>query len=90
VAWIVALGAIGVTVTAILATTVTGGAATPVSGFVGLGASSAAVGILGGTTTYSAIAIAVAAGGVGVLNKLRRYDLVKNSESSVILTRKKA
>jgi len=88
VAWAVALGAISVSVVAILATAGTGGAAAPVSSFVGFGASGAAVGILGGGATYSAIAVAVAAGGVGVLNKLRRYDLVKKSENTVILKRK--
>lgn len=87
-AWFVAVGAIGVSVVAILATAGTGGAATPVTGVVGLGASGAAVGILGASATYSAIAIAVAAGGVGVLNKLRRYDVVKKSDNSVILKRK--
>lgn len=75
-------------VVAILATAGTGGAAAPISGVAGLGASGAAVGILGASTTYSAITIAVAAGGVGVLNKLRGYDVIKRSENSIILKRK--
>ena len=74
-------------VVAILATAGTGGAAAPISGVAGLGASGAAVGILGASTTYSAITIA-AAGGVGVLNKLRGYDVIKRSENSIILKRK--
>lgn len=73
---------------AILATAGTGGAAAPISGVAGLGASGAAVGILGASTTYSAITIAVTAGGVGVLNKLRGYDVIKRSENSIILKRK--
>ncbi|WP_104640881.1 hypothetical protein [Helicobacter bizzozeronii] len=80
VAWAVAIGAIGVALTALLAS---GGVAAPVSGAVAAGA----VGVLGLPATTSALAIAFAAGGVGVLNKLRGYDLKKISDTRVVLTR---
>ncbi|EJD6111621.1 hypothetical protein ACX7S9_002504 [Morganella morganii] len=88
IAWIIAIGAIGVAVAAVLATAGTGGVATPISGAVGFSAAGAAVGVLGTSATYSAIAIAVAAGGIGVLNKLRRYKIVDKSNDIVVLRRK--
>ncbi|TSA85757.1 hypothetical protein [Helicobacter mehlei] len=76
----VVIGAIGVAVTALL---VTGGTVAPASGVVAGGA----VAVLGFPATTSAVAIAFAAGGVGVLNKLRGYDLKKISDTHVVLTR---
>ncbi|MDE5602898.1 MAG: hypothetical protein K2I71_03130 [Helicobacter sp.] len=46
-----------------------------------------AVGILGTATTATAISIAVAAGGVGILNRLRDYDMKKISDTHVSLTK---
>lgn len=43
---------------------------------------------LGMGTTIAAITIAVAGGGVGILNELRDYDMKKISNSKVILIRK--
>jgi hypothetical protein len=83
VAWVIAFGAIGVAAYAAIATIPTGGAAAPIAGITALGA----VGILGGVTTASAIAIAVAAGGVGVLTKLRTYKEVSRSDGVLILKR---
>ncbi|WP_272673369.1 hypothetical protein [Providencia sp. PROV031] len=88
VAWAVAFGAIGIAAFATYATVGTGGAATPVTGFAAIGGSGAAVGILGTATTWSAISIAVAAGGVGVLNKLRKYKIVEKTGDRVVLKRK--
>lgn len=82
-AWFVAIGAIGVAVVAVLASPATGGA----SAIMGVSVAPA-VGILGGAATLSAIGIAVAAGGVGVLNKLRDYEIVEKSDSRVVLRRK--
>ncbi|WP_205437214.1 hypothetical protein [Helicobacter suis] len=53
------------------------------SGVVAAGA----VGVLGLPATTSALAIALAAGGVGVLNKLRGYNLKKISNTRVVLTK---
>ena len=43
---------------------------------------------LGMGTTIAAVTIAVAGGGVGVLNELRDYDMKKISNSKLILIRK--
>jgi hypothetical protein len=59
----------------------TGGSSTTVS----LIAAPGAVGILGGATTLSAIGIAVAAGGVGALNKLRKYRMISRENSRIVL-----
>lgn len=83
-AWIVAIGAITVAVVAIMSAPATAGSSSLISAF----AAPAAVGILGIGTTVSAIAIAVAAGGVGVLKKLRDYDMDEISEKRVILRKK--
>ena len=83
VAWAVAIGAIGVAVTAILVAPATGGTSVPVAGLI----AAPAVGVLGISAAYSAIAIAVAAGGVGALNKLRNYQVEKR-DGKVVLIRK--
>ena len=51
-------------------------------------AAAGAVAILGGKTTISAIAIAIAGGGVGILNKLRKYRIEKISDKHIILHKK--
>ena len=84
VAWVVAIGAIAVAVTAVLAAPATGG----VSSSAALAAAPLAVTTLGLPTATTAILIAVAAGGVGVLNKLREYDIVEENDKRMILKRK--
>ena len=81
VAWAVAIGAIAISVAALIATPATSGASN-LAHFV---TAPAAVAILGVSTTSSAIAIAVATGGIGVLKKLRRYSLKKNFDGSITL-----
>jgi hypothetical protein len=81
VAWAVAIGAIGVAVIIALGS---GGTAAPVSGIVGFGA----VSVLGLSAATSAVAIAVAAGGVGALNMLRQYKIVSDSGDKLVLSRK--
>jgi hypothetical protein len=88
VAWAVAFAAIGLAVYAAITTGVTGGTSTPVTGPVAAITGGAAVGILGGAATYSAIAIAIAAGGIGALTKLRGYKEVSRAANSLILKRK--
>lgn len=83
VAWAIACGAIVVAVVAVLATPATGGA----SNVAHLAVAPVAAASLGVSVTGSAIAIAVAAGGVGALNKLRGYSLEKNTDGSVTLTK---
>lgn len=79
VSWAVAIGAVGIAVIAILST---GGVAAPASaGIVGVGAAS----VLGIPAATSAVWIAVAAGGVGALNKLRSYKIESNSGNVLVL-----
>ena len=81
VAWVVAIGAIGV---AVVVAVSSGGAAAPVSGVVGIGA----VSVLGLSAATSAVAIAVAAGGVGALNSLRRYKIAHQDGNKLVLSRR--
>lgn len=83
VAWLVAIGAIGVAVASLMVSPATVGIS---AGFAAASAAGA-VGILGAATTATAISIAVAAGGVGVLNRLRDYDMEKISDTHVKLTK---
>ena len=82
-AWLVAIGAIGVAVASLMVSPATAGVS---AGFAAASAAGA-VGILGAATTATAISIAVAAGGVGVLNRLRDYDMEKISDTHVKLTK---
>ena len=84
VAWVVAIGSIGVSVASIVALPMTGGTSSTAN-FV---TAPVAVGILGSATTVSAISIAVAAGGVGALNKLRKYKITRNDANGIVLERK--
>lgn len=80
VAWAIAIGAIGI---AIILTVGSGGTAAPAAGFVSVGA----VSVLGVSAATSAVAIAIAAGGVGALNSLRQYKIVSKSDNKVVLSR---
>ncbi|RZZ89711.1 hypothetical protein [Pseudoxanthomonas winnipegensis] len=81
VAWAVAIGAIGIAVILALGS---GGTTAPFSGAVGIGA----VSVLGLPAALSAVAIAVAARGVGALNSLRRYKIVRQEGSKLVLSRR--
>lgn len=81
VAWVIAVGAIGIAVTILLTT---GGTGAPVSGIVGIGA----VSVLGLPAAISAVSIAVAAGGVGALNSLRAYDIIDKNGGKLVLKKK--
>ncbi|RVU85996.1 hypothetical protein EOL70_00660 [Leucothrix sargassi] len=81
VAWTIVIAAIGVAVTILITT---GGTGAPASGIVGGGA----VAVLGMPTAISAVSIAVAAGGVGVLNSLRSYKIADQSNGKLVLKRK--
>lgn len=77
------IGAIGIAFYSFMAAPATGGGAAVAAGIT----ATAAVSVLGTSVTYSAIAIAVAAGGVGALNKLRNYKIAEKSEDGIILKR---
>ncbi len=81
VAWVVAIGAIAIAITAIMVSPASGGA----SSAAGVIAAPAAIAALGAPVAYSAIVIAIAAGGVGSLNKLRKYKVVSQNENSLVL-----
>ena len=88
VAWLVALGAIGVAVLAVFVTAGTGGAGAP-AGAVGLVAGTGpAITILGAGTAATAVAVAVATGGVGALRRLYSgYTIVEKGEKRVVLAK---
>ena len=89
VAWAIAIGVIGVATVAILKLPAkTGGTGLLAKGFIATGAGATAVGVLGIPTVITAISIAVAAGDVGVLNKLRNYKLEKISDTHIKLLKK--
>lgn len=82
IAWVVAIGAIGLAVGISVSSA---GLATPVGGVV---ASAGAVSVLGISTTSAAISIAVAAGGVGALNSLRKYKEVSREGNRLVLRKR--
>jgi hypothetical protein len=92
VAWIVAFSALSVGV-AVLIVAVHAAAVTAPVGGVGGGVSFGALpsfgvvaGILGAKTAVVAFGIAVSAGGVGVLTKIReKYTIVEKSENRLVL-----
>lgn len=88
VAWAIAFAAIGIAVYATIVTGATAGTSTPVTGTIAGITGGAAIGILGIPATYSAIAIAIAAGGVGSLTKLRDYKEISYKGNILILKRK--
>jgi hypothetical protein len=88
VAWVVAFGAIGIAVYAVASTIPTGGTSAPIAGQVAGITGGAAVTILGGAATYSAIAVAIAAGGIGALTSLRKYKEISRSPTSLVLKRR--
>lgn len=81
VAWLIAFAAIGIAVAILVSSA---GAGAPVSGLIGAGA----VSILGLPAATAAVSIAIAGGGVGVLNKLRKYRIVSASGDKLVLSRK--
>lgn len=79
--WKIAIGALGVAVGAALTVPVAGGpviiTVVPTLSF-----------ILGGKVAVCAVLIAVAAGGVGVLNSLRSYQIEVQEADRLVLVRK--
>lgn len=90
VAWIIACGAVAVAVLAVTAApaaAVVPPAEAGVAAFAAAGAAPA-VAILGMPAAIAAVSMAVAGGGVGVLNKLREYKIVEKSDSRLVLRKK--
>ena len=88
VAWAVCIGCVAIAMTALVVTIGSGGTATPITGPTSAIVLSAAVATWGMPTAITATGIAIAGGGVGVLNKLRKYRLEKISDTKIILHRK--
>ena len=84
VAWAVAIGAIGIAVIGMLYPVPEPATQVGTKGFAVL-SGGVAVSILGAGTATCAISIAVAAGGAGVLNKLRTYKIIRNSGDIIVL-----
>ena len=80
----IAIGAIGVAVAAVVAAPAT----EEVQPWQCIASAPAAASILGVSTTTAAISIAVAGGGVAVLNKLRKYEVVEKHNTYMVLKRK--
>lgn len=92
IAWVVAFGSIGIAVFAIIsapaATAVTAPAGGAIS-FTGGAVATGAAGVILGPAAITAVTIAVAAGGVGVLTTLRdKYSMKKINNKKIILTKK--
>lgn len=84
IVWGVVISCLAVSVVAILAAPATGGTSTA-AGFI---ASPVVISGLGGVGTASAaIGIAVAAGGVFALKRLRKYKIDKKSPTHIVLRR---
>lgn len=88
IAWAVAIGAIGIATYSVIATLGSGGTTAPLTGITAGVTAVTATTVLGGAVTYSAIAVAVAAGGVGALNSLRNYKQISYEKNRLILRRK--
>lgn len=86
IAWAIAIAAISAVVI-LVATSSTGVGAPAAAPFVPV-AGGAAVAVLGTGTTISAVLVAVAAGGVAALNRLRKYKEVERSSGRVVLKRR--
>ncbi|WP_434624044.1 hypothetical protein [Azospirillum sp. B2RO_4] len=88
VAWLVAIGAIGLSAYALISAPATA----PVTGGANFAASAigggAAVSILGASTTAFAISLAVAAGGVGILKTLYSGYKVESNKNGVVVLKK--
>lgn len=89
VAWGACALGLTIAISATIATVATAGTSAPVTvpaGLIGMGTATTT---LGATVATSAVAIGVAGGGIGALNKLRKYKLEKINDQKIILHKKK-
>lgn len=84
IAWAIAIAVIGIAIYGVVTSPMNGSTTVVVSGAT----APVAMGIFGGAATYSAIAIATAASGVGALTFLREYYEVSRSSFSLTLKRR--
>jgi hypothetical protein len=88
VAWVVAIGSIGIVFYGVVATLGTGGAAAPIATVGFAAGSAAAISVLGAAATTAAISMAVSVRSLSVLKKLRgNYKIAINSGDKVTLKR---
>ena len=87
VAWAVCIAALTVSIVLIIATPATAGVSAPAAAVSSFIAAPIVAATLGSAATTGAIAIAVAGGGAGALNKLRKYKMERR-DGKVILTKK--
>lgn len=92
VAWAVCIAGLSIAVVAVIATIGSGGGGAPVTVPASTAGLLPAVAVFGGgsaglSVASSSVLIAVAGGGVGALNKLRKYKIEKK-DKKVILRRK--
>ena len=88
VAWAVAIGAIGVALSGVLITIGTGGSGAPAGVIANACAAPVLITSLGSVSTATtAVNIALAGGGVGVLSTLRKYN-AKRDNGDVVLTKR--
>jgi len=83
--WLICLSLLALIIAAILLAPSTQG----ISAITGLAAASPVSGMLGVSGAVSAVRIAIAGGGVHILNRLRRYRCKKTSHGSWILYKNK-
>ena len=76
-AWGISLAAISTAVAAIFLKGSTAGLTAPITSAAILSSASTAIAVLGPPAAKSAIVIAVAGGGVGVLHTLRKYEIIE-------------
>ena len=95
IAWVVAFGSIGAAVFAIISAPAATAVTAPAAGaggaisFTGGAVATGAAGVILGPAAITAVTIAVAAGGVGVLTTLRdKYSMKKINNKKIILTKK--
>lgn len=84
VSWVIAIGAIGIAYAAIMMIPATGGTSSTLSGI----AAPAAVASIGLPATTAAISIAVSAGSLSAIKKLRNYKVETQSDGKTILVKK--
>lgn len=85
VLWVFCLAALAVAVAAVMQMPATAG----LSGIAGLAAGSSASAVIDVDTVVTAVTIAIAGGGIGTLNMLRRYRLEERKDGRIILHLKK-
>ncbi|MCP1213955.1 hypothetical protein [Acetobacter okinawensis] len=93
VAWAIAFGAIGLAVAALIvatpATVATGGIAAPVEGATVAMFAAPAVAIVGLDAVLMSVGLAITAGGVGILTRLRSdYKIVEQTSNHVVLVKR--